>query len=211
MAARALPTPTRDTQRRQGRRILGMNVLLVVFFALAFWQFVSGAAVHAKASLAQMLLEHAWEQSLTTGEQVRPWFWADTHPVARLRVPSLGIDQIVLSGASGRTLAFGPGHTLASAPPGEGSSILSAHRDTHFAFLQHIQLGDLVFVETPDGAEHRYVIQETQIVDTRTSKLRLKNTPSLTLVTCYPFDVVAATGPLRYVVTAVPETHASVR
>ena len=30
---------------------------------------------------------------------MKPWPWADTWPVARLVVPSLGIDQIVLEGA----------------------------------------------------------------------------------------------------------------
>ena len=194
-----------ELERRCGWRTVALNLLLVVFFGLAFWQFISGAAVHIKAHVAQSLLERAWATTLTTHEQVRPWPWADTYPVARLRVPNLGIDQIVLSGASGRTLAFGPGHSLASAPVGEGSSVLSAHRDTHFAFLQDLRFGDLVFVETPDGAEHSYIINNAEVVDTRTAKLRLNAAPSLTLVTCYPFDVIAATGPLRYVVTAVPE------
>ncbi len=45
-----------------------------------------------------------------TGAPVKPWPWADTHPVARLIAPAQDADVLVLAGASGRTLAFGPGH-----------------------------------------------------------------------------------------------------
>jgi len=57
-------------------------------------------------------------------------------------VPSRHVDLIVLNGAYGRTLAFGPGFVGSSAAPGShGTTILTGHRDTHFAFLEHIQPG----------------------------------------------------------------------
>ena len=53
------------------------------------------------------------------------------------------VDELVLAGASGRTLAWGPGHLDGSAPPGAaGNAVLSAHRDTHFRFLQRVVPGD---------------------------------------------------------------------
>ena len=80
--------------------------------------------IYLKAELAQyLLLEKAWTRTLQGENQVKPWPWADTWPVARLQLPKYGIDLIVLSGASGRTLAFGPGHVSTSAQPGTKGDI----------------------------------------------------------------------------------------
>ena len=57
-------------------------------------------------------------------------------PVARLVIPRLGLDEIVLEGVDGNSLNAGPGHLTGSAFPGErGNSVISAHRDRHFARL----------------------------------------------------------------------------
>ena len=110
----------------------------------------------------------------------------------------------MLAGGSGRTLAFGPGHLGASALPGEvGNSIIAGHRDTHFAFLRDIEVGELVGVETTLGQGHLYRIVSVDIVDSRKGSLVLDTRQSmLSLVTCYPFDALEAGGPMRYVVTA---------
>lgn len=85
--------------------------------------------IPVKAELAQALLEDAWRRTLNGGKNAKPWPWADTSPVAVLEAPRLGIRLIVLSGTSGRNLAFGP--TLLGAPD-QGDKVLSGHRDTHF-------------------------------------------------------------------------------
>ena len=79
--------------------------------------FGQGAYIVAKAHVAQWLLHAAWDESRATGIAVKPWPWADTHPVARLMAPTQDSDVLVLAGASGRTLAFGPGHLDGSAMP----------------------------------------------------------------------------------------------
>jgi len=57
------------------------------------------------------------------------WPWADTWPIARLVVPSLGVDQIVLEGRYRRTLAFEPGRLESYVPAREvGTMILTGHR-----------------------------------------------------------------------------------
>ena len=54
-----------------------------------------------------------------------------------------------LAGVSGRTLAFGPGHVDGTPLPGDpGNSVLSGHRDTHFAFLRELRSGDILLVST---------------------------------------------------------------
>ena len=78
-----------------------------------------GATIYAKAILAQILLERAFDHSLAAGRPVKAWSWADTWPVARLEVPRLGASAIVLKGGSGEALAFGPGLLDGTPAPGE--------------------------------------------------------------------------------------------
>jgi sortase A len=87
-----------------------------VLTCLGVWQIVEGGWIHAKAALAKHLVSNAWSETLASGKTARPWPWADTWPVARLRFPSLKRDVPVLAGASGSTLAFGPaGSAIANA------------------------------------------------------------------------------------------------
>jgi len=163
-----------------------------------------GVYMHAKAQVAQWLLHDAWDKSRASGSPVKPWPWADTHPVARLLAPAQAADVLVLAGASGRTLAFGPGHLDGSALPGDaGNAVITAHRDTHFRFLRTIAPGDELVVERADGAMRHFRIRGAYVADYRDLQLpRDTAVPTVTLVTCYPFDALNPGGPLRYVVVA---------
>jgi sortase A len=163
--------------------------------------------IHAKAQVAQLLLHRAWIETRATGTPAKPWPWADTATVARLLAPAQDVDLLVLAGATGRTLAFGPGHHDGSAMPGEpGNAVLSAHRDTHFRFLRALAVGDALVVEMPAGQRYHYRVREMEVADQRNLRLpRMPAEPTLTLVTCWPFDAVDPGGPLRYVVVATAE------
>lgn len=178
--------------------------VVAALLALGFWNLGQGAYIPAKAWLAQELMQRAWLRVTAGEDRAAPWPWADTWPVARLTMRSRGVELIVLAGGSGRTLAFGPGHLGASALPGEpGNAVIAGHRDTHFRFLQDIQPGELINVQTIDGERHRYEVIDVDIVDSRNGSVVLDtDLPMLTLVTCYPFDGLEAGGPLRFVVTA---------
>lgn len=168
----------------------------------------SGLWIPAKAWLAQVLISRAWDEAMATGAPAPPWPWADTTPVARLRVPALGVDQIVLAHATGRTLAFGPGHLDGSAAPGDpGLSVISGHRDTSFAFLAGVTVGAGIRVQRGDGTWVDYRVTSAAIVDERKTRLApgTGGAPQLALTTCYPFDAVLPGGPLRYVVWAKSE------
>ena len=196
--------------RRRGLQAAG-GVLITAALLL----FGQAGYIHAKAWLAQALLERAWAQRLDGAAlaTAQPWPWADTAPVARLRVPRLGIDRIVLAGASGRTLAFGPAHLDGTAAPGgAGHSIVTGHRDTHFAFLRNLLAGDVIDVQTPDGVWRAYRVTGSEILDA--SAARYDPSPrhdALTLVTCYPFDAIAPGGPLRYAVSGEVIARSAVR
>lgn len=180
------------------------RLLVACLLCLGFWQFGQGAYIPAKAWLAQELMQRAWTRTGTGEVRATPWPWADTWPVARITARSGEIDLIVLAGASGRTLAFGPGHMGASAMPGEtGNAVIAGHRDTHFQFLKYVQPGELLRVESTKGVQHLYKVVGIDIVDSRKGSLLLDTeTAILSLVTCYPFNAREPGGPLRYVVTA---------
>ena len=166
--------------------------------------FASGAYLYGKAEAGQWLLHRSWARTQASGKPARPWPWADTHAIARLTIERDGAAVIVLDGASGRTMAFGPGHLDGTAMPGDtGNCVITAHRDTHFAPLRYVGPGDILTLQRPDGVTIRYRVQATRIVPkTDTSVLRQDARSRLTLITCYPFDAIRPGTPLRWVVIA---------
>jgi len=194
---------TADATRTRSLRLLS-GVLMACLFCLGFWQLGRGALIPAKAWLAQELMQRAWQRAQAGLPDTRPWPWADTQPVARLIARDGDIELIVLAGASGRTLAFGPGHMATSVLPGDaGNSIIAGHRDTHFRFVRTLRVGDRIVVERSDGRQLVFRVTGTDVVDARYGSLLLDTeTPMLSLVTCYPFDSHDTGGPMRYVVSA---------
>lgn len=162
----------------------------------------NAAWLPAKAALAQQLLQSSWQSAQADGRAHRPWPWADTHAVARLAMPRLQVSQVVLAGDSGRPLAFGPGWAESSAAPGSaGTTIISGHRDTHFAWLRDLRQGDALTLETPQGPRE-FQVASMQVVDSRRHRIATGHDgEALVLVTCWPFDATAPRGPMRYVVS----------
>ena len=181
--------------------------------AVSLWQAGEAMVIRARARLAQRLIASAWDRSLASGARVKPWPWADTYPVARLEAPRQGTALMVLAGASGRTLAFGPGHVDGTPLPGDpGNAVVSGHRDTHFAFLRELRSGDTLLVHSASGRVARYVVSGIEVVRNKDIRVLLDvGDDRLTLVTCYPFDSPVPGGTLRYVVVATRDQHALTR
>jgi len=178
--------------------------VLTVLLSGGIWHSGEGAYIYARAQLAQKLIHDAWQESFRHPQQVKPWSWADTWPVARLMVPRLNVDLIVLAGDNGRTLAFGPGHRFGTTAPGEiGNSLIAGHRDTHFNFLKSLYPGEEIFVQTRNGSVQVYSVNSTQVIHESTAVEETSGHRQLTLVTCYPFDALVAGGSLRYIVIAI--------
>lgn len=182
----------------------GCTILALLLVAGGAWQLAAAGWIHAKAHLAQHLIASAWAQARDGGPSRRPWPWADMRPIARLIVPALGVDLVVLDDTSPRSLAFGPAHVSGTASPGvSGNTVIIAHRDTHFAFLRRIALGDEIDVEAAHGAIARYRVREVTIVGKgETRVMDEADAPQLTLITCFPFDAVQPGTALRFVVIA---------
>lgn len=158
-----------------------------------------------------MLIRRAWAATLASGRPTPPWSWADTFPVARLEIPAIGYDEVVLEGASPRNLAFGPARLMnAAAPGGHGNVVLAGHRTSWFRPLERVRDGDTLALAVRDpatGRERRrvYRVVTRRVIDPRdTSYLQPSGDDRLTLITCWPFGR-GATSPYRYVVQALGE------
>ncbi len=175
-------------------------LLLALIGLILFGQ---GAYIHAKALLAQVLLERAFDETIATSHPTKPWSWADTWPVARIEVKRLNARAIVLAGSSGQALAFGPGHVELTADAGEhGVAVYSAHRDTHFRFLKDVGPGDEIDITRSDGKTFHYRADYSSVVRFDASGIdTVADGYELVLSTCWPFDALTP-GPDRYLLHA---------
>ncbi|ENN88533.1 hypothetical protein RHSP_65372 [Rhizobium freirei PRF 81] len=189
-----------------------ITVTAGILIAIGLFLAAQGGWIYAKAAIAQVLLERAFAQSMTSGLPVKPWSWADTWPVARIEAPRLGASAIALKGASGQALAFGPGHLDNTPQAGEeGMAVYAAHRDTHFTFLKDIKENDQIRITRRDG--QAFTFRVTHMAVARWDEAEIDPNARgvhLVLATCFPFDAVTS-GPLRYLVYADLEESAAPR
>ena len=160
--------------------------------------------IELKARVAQVLLKHAWNKTIRTGEDQRPWKSFDGSPILRLTIPSYDVDQIVLKGITGQALAFGPAFHEESVLPGEGgTTVLSSHRDSHGIYIKKLQKGDIIRLQDRYKQWYTYKIDDFSIIDVKKNSILALNTEdNLLIITCYPFNALRSGTPLRYVVSA---------
>ena len=146
---------------------------------------------------------NAYEQSLATYSSL---------PTALLDIPKLRLRVPVFDGTDDLTLNRGVGRIIGTATPDQIGNIgIAGHRDGFFRGLKDVALGDTIDLESWN-ARRTYVVDQIKIVTPDdVSVLKSTSTPSLTLVTCYPFYFVGA-APMRYIVSAslkekVPENN----
>lgn len=178
-------------------------ILAIVLALAGLVLFGQGIHIHAKALLAQVLLQRAFAETIATGHAIKPWSWADTWPVARIEVKRLHASAIALAGSSGQALAFGPGHVELTPDAGErGVAIYSAHRDTHFRFLKDVAIDDEIVITRSDGKMFRFRADASSVVRFDAPGIDpLADGYELVLSTCWPFDAVTP-GPMRYLLHA---------
>jgi sortase A len=182
------------------------RALLLIGVALAVW----AAAVMTEARFFKTLpVPHQATRSVpaepTTPQlsatppnaAVAPGTW-----LARLEAPSVRLSATVLEGSDDDTLALGAGHIPYTPPPGDlGNVGIAGHRDTTFRVVRHLKIGDPIVLTTATEVL-TYRITSTMIVEPdAVSVLDPTKRPTLTLVTCYPFNFVGD-APNRYVVKA---------
>lgn len=197
-----LPSPSakeRAARKGEMRRALFLSFAIGTLFCGGTLT-AQALYIPVKAGVAQILLDRAFERSVANGASVKPWDWADTAPMARITIPHLGVSEVVLSGASGEAMAFGP--TVLLDDPARRITVLGAHRDTHFEFVQDVEIGDEISFERISGQTDQFRITQLETVawDTFTYPVDGGN-GLLALTTCFPFGTDTP-GPFRRVVWA---------
>jgi LPXTG-site transpeptidase (sortase) family protein len=122
-------------------------------------------------------------------------------PVARLLVPSIDLDEVVVEGVGDDELNAGPGHLPGSALPGEtGNAVISAHRDRHFSTLGDVAIGDTVYTETM-SRRTSWIVTSRRVVRAGRPALFSTDEPTLTLTTCWPMRALGS-APDRLMIEA---------
>jgi sortase A len=123
-------------------------------------------------------------------------------PLAVLSIAKIRLRAPVFEGTDELALNRGVGRISGTAEPGEGGNIgIAGHRDGVFRGLKDIVLGDVVELTTL-REKATYVVDEIEIVGPEdVGVLRPRGSPSLTLVTCFPFYFIGD-APKRFIVHA---------
>ena len=160
--------------------------------------------IELKARVSQILLQYAWHKTIKTGEDQRPWKSFDGSPILRLMIPNYEVDQIILRGTSGQSLAFGPAFHEESLLPGNGgTTVLSSHRDSHGIYIKKLQIGDIIKLQDRYKQWHTYHVNDFSIINVSKYSISTLNTEdNLLIITCYPFNTIRSGTSLRYIVRA---------
>jgi LPXTG-site transpeptidase (sortase) family protein len=168
-------------------------------------RYVSGAAAQdeARQEWDAMTARAAYDEALAATAPRTDVVIRHAAPVARLQIPKIGLDEIVLEGIDDDAMNGGPGHYPGSPlPGGVGNSIISAHRDRHFRKLGQLAVGDTVV--TQSGANTtKWVVVKRQVLDKEQPALFPSKTATLTLTTCWPIRYFGS-APDRLILTAKP-------
>jgi sortase A len=159
------------------------------------------------AGLAQIEGSLKLDRALRHQAQVQPAAAPALKPshgvlIGRVSIPRLALSAIVFEGTDDAVLKRGVGHLTGSALPGQpGNVVLAGHRDSFFRDLRNIRQGDLIDVTTEWGT-HRYQVDSTEVVNPAEIGVEAPTrTPTLTLITCYPFYYVGS-APQRFIIRA---------
>lgn len=190
---------------------LGMAAALVVAAALGSRWVAQGEArpLASESNVAQADVRE-WHPN-----RVRAWRDAlkrvGPPPLATLQIRRLGVNVVVLAGTDDWTLNRAVGHIDGTPKPGDAGNVgLAGHRDGFFRPLKDVAVGDLIELATGERVD-RYRVTETWIVDpTDVWVLDRTESPSLTLVTCYPFYFIGS-APKRFIVRAAREDVTAIR
>ena len=122
--------------------------------------------------------------------------------IGRLIAPDLGLSANVLQGSDDGTLAKGAGHIEDTAMPGENGNIgIAGHRDTIFRPLRRTKVGDEFDLKTSSTVYHYRVTRTLIVKPEDVYVLDPTARPTLTLVTCWPFEFIGH-APKRFIVQA---------
>jgi sortase A len=178
--------------------------IAALILGLAIYFLASAFYIPVKSVIKQSLLENAWQRTLAGEETVKAWPWASSWPVAQMKIPALGIDQILLEDQQANGLLYTPGRQLKTFYDTSADLMdISLFQASQFNYLENIQLGQHIFVQYETGEVKHYQVEDIEIVDVANFGIQAPVTGNwLTLITSYPFNGALRNSSLRYVVFA---------
>jgi sortase A len=192
-----------------GRLMVAAGVVLLLFVAFQLWgtgfqtrvaqDGLAGTFDEQAAALDPAADAAAAAERAAIVEEIYGSLQAGD-PVARLEIPAIGVDYIVVQGVDLKTLQTGPGHFPETPLPGQpGNSAIAGHRatfDAPFNLLDELVPGDEITVTTLQGT-FRYEVMPQPVKDaepighylvapTAVEILDDKGDNRLTLMGCHP-------------------------
>ena len=188
-----------------GRVLIGLGVLVLLFTAYQIWG-TSVQEAHVQSGLRSQLQNDTSNQAvkralaqestvdtLPTGPPVAAPTTAapaEGEPIGDIRIPVIGLNQVVVEGTNTPDLRKGPGHYTGTPLPGQaGNAAVAGHRTTYghpFYNLDSVKVGDPIVLTTLQGifvydATKSFVVSpsDTSVVDNVIAN-------QITLTTCNP-------------------------
>jgi len=193
------------------RHRLGTLILVVGLGVLAwsaavyFWKdpFTTAYTAYEQRQL-ETKLDRQFEQWTPSPKPTKPVTMADVRrearryrlasdegdAVARLEVPRLDLEAVIVNGTSSGDLRRGPGRHLETSMPGErGLVYVAGHRTTYgapFSDIDKLRPGDSIFLELPYASLEYKVMSHRVVDDNDLSVLQSGGREELVLQACHP-------------------------
>jgi sortase A len=117
---------------------------------------------------------------------------AEGSPVAQIQIPTIGLNEYVVSGTAESDLAKGPGHYIGTAAPGQAGNVaIAGHRTTNgapFNRLGQLAVGNQIYLTTLSGQHLTYIVSQAPQAVAPNDVAVLDNFGDnrITLTTCNP-------------------------
>lgn len=195
----------RQTVSITGKILIGAGVLVLLFTAYQIWG-TSILESHTQNQLRSTLesetnsqeIRHALAEAaaldkMPTGPPVtapRTGDPSEGEPIGDIRIPVIGINQVVVEGTNTPDLRKGPGHYIGTPLPGQGGNAsIAGHRTTYghpFYNLDGVKIGDPIVVTTLQGIFVYNATKSFVVSPSDTSVISNVFANYLTLTTCNP-------------------------
>jgi sortase A len=175
-----------------GRSCITVGAILLLFVVYQLWGTgIREAQAQGKLDdtfeATQERVEVAFPNPADRGTAAIP---PEGDPVAKIVIPKIGVDKLVVEGVAVPDLKKGPGHYPETPLPGQkGNAAIAGHRTTYgapFNRIDELVPGDEILVDTVQG-HFRYLVTEQHIVSpTQVEVIQDYGDNRLTLTACHP-------------------------
>jgi sortase A len=188
-----------------GKVLIGLGVVVLLFTAYQIW----GTAIqerHTQSALRNTLVQQtnndqirkaltdaAVLAKLPEGPPVAATRTAappEGQPIGDIRIPVIGVNQVVVEGTNTPDLRKGPGHYTGTPLPGQpGNASVAGHRTTYghpFYNLDAVKVGDHIVLTTLQGIFVYDTTRSWVVSPSDTAVIRNSLANLITLTTCNP-------------------------